>query len=334
MKIFVVDNEENTAQWKTWHKKLFEDNGYDYYWIGYDDVVDVTDTEFLSFIHSNHYKSRQIQEISDLLGEEVMKEGDLIYFLDAWHPGIISTRQMLIGYKYNVRLAGFWHTGSYDEHDMLGAHMGRLLNVERGIHDCLDYNLFGTYFNLNLFYDNVLKPNDNGSKLIVIGFLYNTDHLLNAPKEKIIIFPHRLAPEKGVEVFDQFKSFCHSRGQFKDYQFIKTMEVTKDKDEYHELLSKAQFAISFAKQETFGISMIESTLSGCIPIVPDYLSYSEIYPKEFKYSHWGAWENIFQNILIKMHTAVRIGTQPNINDPAIINGSRLLNFLSELNDLK
>ena len=38
-----------------------------------------------------------------------------------------------------------------------------------------------------------------------------------------------------------------------------------------------------ALQETWGIAMIESVLSGCIPIVPDRLSYSELYPALFKY---------------------------------------------------
>ncbi len=50
------------------------------------------------------------------------------------------------------------------------------------------------------------------------------------------------------------------------------------------MLAKSKFSVSFSKQETFGISMMESAFSGCIPIVPDDLSYKELYPHEVKFS--------------------------------------------------
>ena len=55
------------------------------------------------------------------------------------------------------------------------------------------------------------------------------------------------------------------------------------KREYYELLGRARVAISSALQETWGIAMLEALFSGCVPLVPDRLSYHEMYPIHFRY---------------------------------------------------
>jgi hypothetical protein len=52
-------------------------------------------------------------------------------------------------------------------------------------------------------------------------------------------------------------------------------------------LGQAKVIFSANLQETFGISGAEGILVDTIPMVPDRLSYSEIYLKEFKYP--SAW---------------------------------------------
>jgi hypothetical protein len=48
------------------------------------------------------------------------------------------------------------------------------------------------------------------------------------------------------------------------------------------LLQRAKFAVSFADQETLGISMYEAACAGACPIVPNRLSYNEMYSPMFK----------------------------------------------------
>ena len=60
------------------------------------------------------------------------------------------------------------------------------------------------------------------------------------------------------------------------------MEMNLSKQQYHELLQRARFAVSFADQETLGISMYESACAGACPIVPNRLSYVEMYDYMFK----------------------------------------------------
>ncbi|MBF4508885.1 MAG: DUF3524 domain-containing protein [Aeromicrobium sp.] len=52
---------------------------------------------------------------------------------------------------------------------------------------------------------------------------------------------------------------------------------------YARLLASADIAVSTARNEFFGLAMIEACYAGCAPLVPDRLAYPELYPAEFRY---------------------------------------------------
>ena len=61
------------------------------------------------------------------------------------------------------------------------------------------------------------------------------------------------------------------------------------KNEYHNLLGEAKMVFSANLQETLGISCYEGAVVDAIPMVPDRLSYTEMYYDIFKYdSVWTA----------------------------------------------
>jgi glycosyltransferase involved in cell wall biosynthesis len=97
-------------------------------------------------------------------------------------------------------------------------------------------------------------------------------------KQNIIVFPHRIAPEKRLDLFEELAA----RPELAHYQFCVAMHMNLTKPEYRELLQRARFAISFADQETLGISMYEAACAGACPIVPNRLSYTEMYNFTFK----------------------------------------------------
>ena len=100
-------------------------------------------------------------------------------------------------------------------------------------------------------------------------------------KEDIILFPHRIAPEKQLEIFKDLSR------RMPDFEFIVCQEKNLSKAEYHTLLRKSKIVFSGNLQETLGISCYEAALSGALPMVPDRLSYSEMYTNTFKYpSNW------------------------------------------------
>jgi glycosyltransferase involved in cell wall biosynthesis len=54
--------------------------------------------------------------------------------------------------------------------------------------------------------------------------------------------------------------------------------------QYAELLRMGDIVVSTAKHEFFGISVLEAIRAGCHPLLPDSLSYPELYPKKYLYS--------------------------------------------------
>ena len=100
-------------------------------------------------------------------------------------------------------------------------------------------------------------------------------------KRDLILFPHRIAPEKQVEIFRDLKHYLPQ------YEFVVCQDQQLTKNEYHNLLGEAKLVFSANLQETLGISWYEGAIVDAIPMVPDRLSYSEMAFDTFKYpSKW------------------------------------------------
>jgi glycosyltransferase involved in cell wall biosynthesis len=54
-----------------------------------------------------------------------------------------------------------------------------------------------------------------------------------------------------------------------------------DRDGYHRLLAASDVTVSTAEHETFGIAAVEAMAAGCVPLLPDRLSYPEIVPERW-----------------------------------------------------
>ena len=75
------------------------------------------------------------------------------------------------------------------------------------------------------------------------------------------------------------KEFITARERFKNQIVWFGYEASREK--YLKWLMQGTIVISTANQENFGISVVEAVRYGCIPLLPDRLSYPEIIPKEF-----------------------------------------------------
>jgi hypothetical protein len=103
----------------------------------------------------------------------------------------------------------------------------------------------------------------------------------NMPKRDLILFPHRIAPEKQVDIFRDLKE------HLPQYEFVVCQDQHLTKNEYHNLLGEAKLVFSANLQETLGISWYEGAIVDAVPMVPDRLSYSEMAFDTFKYpSKW------------------------------------------------
>jgi hypothetical protein len=139
-------------------------------------------------------------------------------------------------------------------------------------------------FSDNLFHDEVVELEDD--KVIRTGWPmeYMNDTLKpfkNLNKRNLILFPHRIAPEKQVEIFRDLAK------HLPQYEFVVCQDEQLTKKQYHTLLGQAKMVFSANLQETLGISCYEGAVVDAIPMVPDRLSYSEMAFDTFKYpSKW------------------------------------------------
>lgn len=266
---------------------------------------ETTPGAFLNFAATNVFKSQQIAEIAALFEKGEIKPGDSFLFTDAWHYGIIALRYMSDLLSIPVRQIGLWHAGSHDPYDFLG----RIPDVtwarhfERSLFEAIDVNVFATRFHVDLF-KQVHGIEDEGRMLLAgwpMEYLPETlAPFANLPKRKLVLFPHRIAPEKQVEIFRDLAT------EFPDYEFRVCQETNLTKQQYHELLGQAVAVFSASNQETLGIGLYEGLLCGAMPIAPDRLSYSEMYPAECLYpSAWTTDQGSYQRCKSQLVTHMR-----------------------------
>jgi len=290
MKVFLVDLESiptrYTCEWKTHIPQLLRDNGFEVVVIeGEHEIPEATTPgAFLNFGGTNMYKAKQIYHLAYKFTTGQIKAGDHIIFTDAWHPGVINVKYMSELLNIPVIMHGLWHAGSYDPNDFLGRLVGAkpwIRHSEQAMIGAYDHNWIATSAHFDLMcktYDIFFNPTFNRTGW---PMEYTRDMLQFVPwqqKQNIIAFPHRIAPEKRLDLFQQLAA----RPELAHYQFCVAMEMNLTKIEYHELLQRSKFAVSFADQETLGISMYESACAGACPIVPNRLSYTEMYAPMFK----------------------------------------------------
>jgi len=213
-----------------------------------------------------------------------IKDGDYFLYTDAWNPTVIQLRYMAELLGVNIRIGGLWHAGSYDPQDFLGRLIGDkpwVRNAERSMYECYDDNFFATDFHIDLFEESFREITVEHEPVRVgwpMEYLANSFNMYkNMDKENLILFPHRIAPEKQIDIFRDLKE------KLPQYEFVVCQEKQLTKNEYHNLLGKAKLIFSANLQETLGISWYEGALVDAIPMVPDRLSYSEMALEEFKY---------------------------------------------------
>ena len=310
MTVFLVDLESvstrYTCEWKTHLPHLLRKAGHNVQIIsGPEDIPQATTPgAFLNFGGTNIYKSSQVEQMGKLFCSGSVAPGDHFIFTDAWHPGIINLKYMSELLQIPVTTHGLWHAGSYDPQDFLGRLIGDaawVRHAEKSFYHAFNHNYFATEFHVRLFVDelllNGLKSENpwyeedwaeryDGGKLVRTGWpMEYMDSTLtmykNMPKRDLILFPHRIAPEKQVEIFRDLAT------HLPQYEFVVCQDTELTKNEYHNLLGEAKIVFSANLQETLGISCYEGAIVDAIPMVPDRLSYSEMYFEGFKYpSEW------------------------------------------------
>lgn len=242
--------------------------------------------EFLDVCGTNQYKMNQVNELIEILKKGDFEDGEEIVFMDGWYPGIEAIAYVIDCLDLNVKLTAILHAGTWDVHDYLASKLRPWAEgFQATFFSIYDRIIVATNFHKNMIIEAYPYMNLE-EKIEVKTFpIFLDDSIPKKQKENIVVFPHRLAPEKRPELFDELeKIYQESYGDDWDVIFIKTKDVCKSKKEYYELLGKSKISVSFALQETFGIAMLESANLGCHCLVPDSLSYKETFPELYRWN--------------------------------------------------
>ena len=282
-----------TAQWKTeLPQQIADTTGSDVTIIeGPADIAgEPTPGAFLDFGGTNIYKSAQVAQMSMFFKEGKVKDGDHFVFADAWHPGILQLKYMLELLQIKGTIHALWHAGSYAPYDFLGRLIGNkpwVRLTEQALFHSVDKNYFASNFHIELFLNTFGEDCAIQEKIVRTGWPmeYLTPVLqadtVGTEKQNLILFPHRNAPEKQLNIFEDLKN------ELPEYNFMNCQEHKLTKKDYHKLLGEAKMVFSANLQETLGISCYEILRTGGVPFVPNRLSYTEMYEDIFLYpSEW------------------------------------------------
>ena len=292
MTIFIVDIEavdtRYTKQWKEYlPKQLRQATNEDVVVIsGGETPQATTPGAFLNFGGTNVYKSKQLETIGEMFCKGQVADGDYFLYTDAWNPTVIQLKYMTELLGVDITIGGLWHAGSYDPQDFLGRLIGNkpwVRHAEQSMYECYDDNFFASEFHIDLFAES-LNIDDDKTQRVGWPMEYLKDSLVQykgMEKRDLILFPHRVAPEKQVDIFRDLAE------RLPQYEFVVCQDQELTKNEYHNLLGEAKMVFSANLQETLGISWYEGALVDAIPMMPDRLSYSEMALPEFLYpSEW------------------------------------------------
>lgn len=280
-----------TADWITQFETEFINHGIQFMTILGKSVSNrVSEGGVLDTCGTHVYKFSQLSKLMMLLNDGAIKDGDILFFADLWFPGLESLFYVRNMTGINFKVCGIFHAGTYDPADFTYRSgmrpWGKFLEANWFVG--VDKVFVATEFHKNLLLKNsseCLPDEFDSDKIVVTGLpfygqLLHDDYI--AEKEDIIVFPHRLDPEKHPEKFDRLVEELRGRGL--KFIAIKTIPQTKSREEYFKILGRSKVMVSFADQETFGYSTLESMALDNIVIVPNRLSYVETVPERSRYN--------------------------------------------------
>lgn len=285
-----------TAQWARWIPEALEaegfKNGRDTIYVDWEKLTDEIEVGDVLDVYGTHYwKFDQLKAIMALFHLWEVKDWDEFWFADLWFPGIeaLAYVRSMTGIKFKI--TGVLHAGTWDKKDFTYRNWMHqwAKGFEKTLFDIVDEVHLGSTFHKQIILADLATlysieySRDIAKKLKITGLFFDASEVqkysAGIQKEKgMVVFPHRLAPEKQPEMFDKIAALVP------EMKFIKTMEVTKGKKEYYELLAKAEYSISFEWQETFGYSTLESMALGVKTLVFNGMSYTDTVPEILRWN--------------------------------------------------
>jgi len=275
-----------SEQWLRWFPRELERAGCDVVSVmGLQAREQIEHGEFLDVYDTNYFKATQLSAFVCLLRKGEIKDGDWVLLLDGWNPCIEQLAYMRDLGNIKFKIDSCFHAGSYDPWDLLGQNVAVekwAQHAERAYVRASNLIFVATRSHANM----LGAARGCAAKIWVTGFPLYPDEWMEyarpwGDRTRCVVFPHRLAPEKAPWNFDKLRDLYQETYPDDRTIWIRSKEACISKIDYYTLLGSARVAVSTAFQETWGIAMLEAASLGCHPVVPDRLSYSELYHRKY-----------------------------------------------------
>jgi glycosyltransferase involved in cell wall biosynthesis len=235
------------------------------------------------------WKAAQIAMFAEAARGGRVRTNDIVLVGDAWFPGIEAVRYITQLSGVHVTLLGWHYAGMFDPADLLPRKLAKWGSTyERMLlEEVFDEVQVGSHFHRDLILASCPKANVNAG-----GLAWNSDDVAQHYKlfrERIVVFPHRFAPEKNPAHFVAVANAL--KPEFPDWSFVMSTNspvatfdcgpnvsiVRHDsKEAYYRFLARCGVWYSAAEQETFGYSFHEAIALGIPIVAPRRCSYTEM----------------------------------------------------------
>jgi len=267
----------------------------------------------LDAVGRGKFAMSQCSNFLDMLNIDQVKDGDVLFLQDYWHPGIESILYALDLYGIDVKIYAMLHAQSVDEYDFTWP----MRNWMRGFELGLDRRMAGIFVGSTVHKEQLRAAGFEAPIHVVSLPLHRKLTQAKLPdfvpgksrKKNVVVYSSRLDKEKNpffmMKVADLFlqenegwewhvttsgKSFRSMLPGAIDAleslaarqpRFKLLSNLTKQ--EYYTELAEAKIQFNSSLQDYVSWTVLESTTFGCDLVFPDFRSFPEFVPHDKMY---------------------------------------------------
>ena len=265
----------------------------------------------LDAVGRGKFAMSQCANFLDMLNLDEVKDGDIIFLQDYWHPGIESILYALDLYGINVKIYAMLHAQSVDEYDFTYT----MRNWMRGFELGLDKRMTGIFIGSTVHKEQLREAGFTAPIHVVSLPIHKQATLAKLPeynsldKKDVVVYSSRLDKEKNpFFMMEVAKEFLKQKPDFEWHvttsgkEFRSMLPGAIDalnklaeeeprfkllngltKEEYYTELATCKIQFNSALQDYVSWTVIEATAFGADIVYPNFRSFPEFVDNDRMY---------------------------------------------------
>lgn len=272
-------------------------------------VANIKTGVVLDAVRRSKFALSQVLSLLELVESGEIKNDDVIFFDDFWHPGIEALPYIFHALNIHPKMYGFCYAQSVDEFDFTYPMRQWMRPFEKGIGSILSGVFVANTLLKDLLVDaEICTP----EKIHVVGLIFDSNEvssrMIPTERKNQVVYSSRWDKEKNPLLFlkivdrmmqrDNSVSFVVCSGseqlrsnslelvhaayqycvKYPDNFFVKT-GLTKE--QYYSVLCESKIQVNTAYQDWVSFTLLEASVAGCYPVYPYFRSF----PETFQHRH-------------------------------------------------